>query len=139
MPRVFDVDHVLHVPGPAQHAVLLSARRDLDLATADAARSEMLDACAGGGAAVLVDVTGVFVGVVLIRCLVDLAERAGRAGKPIVLIGAPGWLVDLQPPLHVPSLPLVATVGSAVATLRAACGAATAEPAHRIPVVAAAG
>jgi hypothetical protein len=139
MSRVFDVDHVLHVPGSAQHTVLLRARRDLDLATADAARAEMLDACGGSGAAVLLDVTGVFVGAVLIRCLAEVAERASRAGKPVVLIGAPGWLVDLQPRLDLPPVPLVGTVDSAVAALRAGCGAATAAPAHRVPGVAAAG
>jgi hypothetical protein len=44
LPGIFDVGQVPDVPRPDQHAVLLSARCDLDLATSDAARSELLDA-----------------------------------------------------------------------------------------------
>jgi hypothetical protein len=118
VPSFFDVSHRPDVPGPEQHAVLLSARGDLDLATVDAARAEMLAACAAPGAALLLDVTGVFVGVVLVRCLAELADRTGRAGKPVVVIGAPAWLVDLRPRLHVPPVLFADTVDAAVAALR---------------------
>jgi hypothetical protein len=131
VPRIFDVDTVLDVPGPSQHAVLLSARQDLDLATIGTARAELVEACAGAGAAVLLDVTGVFVGVVLVRCLVELAERTSHARKSVAVIGAPGWLVELKPRLDMPPLPFAATVDSAVAELRAACGAVTGGPAGR--------
>jgi hypothetical protein len=118
VPFFFDVSRVADVPGPEQHAVLLSARGDLDLATLEAARAEMLAACAGPGSALLLDVTGVFVGVVLVRCLAELAERIGRTGKRVVVIGAPGWLVDLRLRLHVPPVLFVDTVDAAVAALR---------------------
>jgi hypothetical protein len=114
----FDVGHVVDVPGPEQHAVLLSARGDLDLATVDAARAEMLAACAGPGSALLLDVTGVFVGVVLARCLAELARRTDRVGKPVAVIGAPAWLVDLRPRLDVPPVLFTDTVDAAVAALR---------------------
>jgi hypothetical protein len=138
MPRIFDVDHLLDVPTAERYAELLTARADLDLATADAARSEMFEAVRRAGAAVLIDVTGVFVGVVLVRCLVELAERATGAGKPVVLIRAPGWLVDLQPRLDMPPLRSVDTLDAAVAELRAATGAATDGAVRRVPVTAAA-
>jgi hypothetical protein len=114
----FDVSHLVDVPGPEQHAVLLSARGDLDLATVDTARAEMLAACAGPGSALLLDVSGVFVGVVLVRCLAELARRTGRAGKPVAVIGAPGWLVDPRARLDVPPVLFTDTVEAAVAALR---------------------
>jgi hypothetical protein len=118
VPCFFDVSHVVDVPEPEQHAVLLSAREDLDLATVTAARAELLAACAAPGAALLLDVTGVFVGVVLVRCLAELVERSGRAGKAVVVIGAPGWLVDLRRRLSVPPVLFADTVDAAVAALR---------------------
>jgi hypothetical protein len=120
VPGIFDVEFLPGVPGPAQRAVLLTARRDLDLATAAAARSELFDACAGAGAAVLVDVTGVFVGAALVRGVVQLAEWASRAGKPLVVIGAPPWLVGLAPRLDMPPLTFVTALDPAVSALRAA-------------------
>jgi len=59
-----------------QHAVLLTARADLDLRTCPAARPEMLDAATGRDDPLVLDLTSVFVGTALVRDLVTLTERA---------------------------------------------------------------
>jgi hypothetical protein len=134
MLRTFDVEHVLDAPRPGQRAALLTAGVDLDLATVDSARAELAAAVDGPADAVLLDVSGVFIGVVLVRCLVDIAERATRAKKPLVVVGAPHWLVTLTPRLDMPPLPTFAALDQAVAALRAA-----AAPERPVPAAAAAG
>lgn len=99
MTRVFDVDLRLGVPDPGGHALVLTARADLDLATEARARRQLRGVVRGGAAAVVLDLTGVFVGVAVLRCLRDLAGGRDGAGVPVVAVGAPNWLtkVDLPP------------------------------------------
>ncbi len=122
MSDVFDVDRVLDVPVPGLRAVILRARVDLDLSTEQSARSELLGAVDGPEHALVLDVTGVFVGVVLVRCIGHVAERAARAGKPLAVAGAPAWLIDLITLLDVPPLVFRTTPAAAVAALCTAAG-----------------
>jgi anti-anti-sigma regulatory factor len=139
MLRTFDVEHVLDAPRPGQRAALLTAVVDLDLATVDTARAELAEAVYGPADAVLLDVSGVFIGAVLVRCLVDTTERAARAKKPLVVVGAPHWLITLTTRLDMPPLPAFAALDEAVAALRAVAAAQPTAPERRAPAEVAAG
>jgi anti-anti-sigma regulatory factor len=125
MTRMFDLTRLRDVPTPGQDAVLLSARVDLDLATRDAVRAEMLDAVAEPAHALVLDLTGVFVGAVAVRDLVALIERATRTDRPIAVVGAPHWFADLATRLDIPPVRSAGTVADAVRSLRVAAGPAT--------------
>ncbi len=129
MTHVFDVARVRDVPTTGQDAVLLSARVDLDLATREAARAEMLDSLAGPVGALVLDLGRAFVGAVVVRDLVAFTERATRTGRPVAVAGAPLWLVGLAARLDVPPLHFTDTVDGAVRALRAAVTAADRTPA----------
>jgi hypothetical protein len=114
--RVFDVDHLLDVPGAGRRAVLLTVRADLDMATEERARAEIAEPAVAAADAVLLDLTPAFVGVSVVRCLRD----AGAGSRPLAVIGAPRWLPDLSGLLGVAPLPYVRTAREATAVLRAA-------------------
>ena len=115
MTRVFDVDLLLGVPGPGGYALLLTARVDLDLATEVAARRQLGQVARSGAMAVVLDLTGVFIGVAVLRCLRDLAAGRDGAGLPIVTVGAPSWLTMSG----LPPVPVADSVDGAVKALRA--------------------
>jgi hypothetical protein len=115
MTRVFEVGQLAGVPAADQCAVLLTARSDLDLSTAEPARAEVRAACAGRVDAVLLDLTHAFVGVIAIHCIRDVTERVRG---PVAVIGAPRWLVDTTPLLGLPAVAHLRTVGAAIDTLR---------------------
>jgi hypothetical protein len=115
MTRVFEVGQLADVPTTDQCTVLLTARADLDLSTAEPARAEVRAACAGRVDAVLLDLTQAFVGVVAIHCIIDITERVRG---PVAVIGAPQWLVDTTPLLGLPAVPHLRTVDAAIDTLR---------------------
>jgi hypothetical protein len=115
MTRVFDIGQLPDVPAADQRALLLTARADLDLTTAEMARAELRRAFRDPVDAALLDVTGAYVGVVAIHCIVEISRRV--AG-PLVVIGAPQWLVHTAPLLDLPRVPHLRTVDAAVAALR---------------------
>jgi anti-anti-sigma regulatory factor len=120
--RTFHLDHLPDVPVPGQVALLLTALVDLDLATSGRCRAELLEVAGGEGRAVVLDLRRVFVGAHVVRDLVALAERAGHAGRPVAVVGAPRWLVELAANLDMPPVRFVDDVAAAVAGLRAAAG-----------------
>ncbi|MCO1654615.1 STAS domain-containing protein [Pseudonocardia humida] len=121
---VFGLTRIPDAPIPGRHAVLLTARVDIDLSTRAAARDQLLDVASGPAEAVLMDLTGVFVGAVAVRDLVELAERTTHLGKPLVVIGAPPWLPVLAARLDMPPLRFTASAEAAVSELRAVAAAA---------------
>lgn len=96
-----------------------AATVDLDLATSASTRRELLDAAGRDGDAIVLDVGRVLVVAALIRDLVALAERAGHTGRPVDVVGAPPWLVDLVADLDMPPVRFAEGVAAAVAGLRA--------------------
>jgi hypothetical protein len=116
MAGVFTLDCLPGVPGPGQRAVLLTARVDLDLATEAGALSEIRRVTAEPVDAALLDLSYAFVGVTVVRCLRELAAPA----RPVAVVGAPRWLVELAPRLDLPALPYLRTVSEAADRLRAA-------------------
>jgi hypothetical protein len=115
MTRVFEVGRLADVPAIDQCTVVLTARADLDLSTAEPARAEVRAACAGPVDAVLLDLTRAFVGVIAIHCILEITERVRG---PVAVIGAPQWLVDTTPLLGLPSVPHLRTVDAAIDALR---------------------
>jgi hypothetical protein len=115
MTRVFDVGTVPDVPAADQCALLLTARTDLDLSTAELARAELRRAVRDPVDAVLLDITRAYVGVVAIHCIVEIRRRVRG---PVAVIGAPQWLVDTAPLLDLPPVPHLRTVDAAIAVLR---------------------
>jgi anti-anti-sigma regulatory factor len=122
MNRIFHLDQLPDVPAPGQDALLLTALVDLDLATSAPCRVELLEAAGGEGRAVVLDLRPVFVGAPVVRHLVALAERAGHAGRPVAVVGAPRWLVEVSANLDMPPVRFADDVAAAVAGLRAAAG-----------------
>jgi anti-anti-sigma regulatory factor len=117
MIHVFDIGHLPDVPTTGQWGVLLRARVDLDLATRTAARAEMLDTVSGPGDALVLDLGRTFVGAALVRDLVALSEHATHTGKPVAVVAAPPWLVELTTRLDMPPLRFADTVPAAVQEL----------------------
>jgi hypothetical protein len=117
MTRVFDIDCLPEVPRPGRHAVLLTARVDLDLATEAAARSQIGRIVRQPAAAVLLDLTDVFVGVAVLRCIRDIAGSRDGAGPTVVTVGAPSWLTAVEPLLGLPPVQAADTVDAAVKAL----------------------
>jgi anti-anti-sigma regulatory factor len=124
VPGTFDVEALPDLPIPGQRTLVLTARTDLDLHTRETARAEMLAAMADPSHALVLDLGGVFIAAVVVRDLVELSERASHAGRPLAVVGAPPWLVDLAGRLDVPPVRFAGTVGAAAEALRAAAGAA---------------
>jgi hypothetical protein len=116
MDRVFDVDTLVDVPGPGRRTLLLTALVDIDMATETPARAEIAVSDPGAPDGLLLDLTGVFVGVAAIRCIRDAAERASA----LVVVGAPRWLPGLSALVGGAAPPFVRTVREGVAVLRAA-------------------
>jgi hypothetical protein len=130
MTAVFEADRLADVPRAGGQGVLLTARRDLDIASEARARAEIAAAGVGSAAAVLLDLSHVFVGVAAIRCIRDVCESGPRA-VPLAVIGAPRWLAEVTALLGVGQPPFVRTTREAVAVLRAADRARGALPAPR--------
>jgi hypothetical protein len=119
MARVFDVDVMVGVPAPSDCALLVTARLDLDVSTESAARQELRQVVRGSAAAVVLDLSGVFVGVTVLRCLRDLAGGRDGAGPAVVAVGGPAWLTAADERLGLPPFGVARSVAAAVATLRA--------------------
>jgi hypothetical protein len=115
MTRVFDVGQLPGLPAPGQCTLLLTARADLDLTTAELARIELRRAVRGPVDAVLLDITRTYVGVTAIHLILEISQQVRG---PLAVVGAPKWLVDTAPLLDLPRVPHLRTVDAAIAALR---------------------
>jgi hypothetical protein len=115
MVRAFDVDTLVDTPGPGRRTLVLTALVDIDMATEAVARAEIAAPGTGAPDGLLLDLTGVFVGVAAIRCI---REAAGRASA-LAVVGAPRWLPGLTTLFGDDAPPFVRTVPEGVAVLRA--------------------
>jgi hypothetical protein len=127
MDRVFGVGTLVDVPVRGRRTLVLTALVDIDLATEAAARAEITAPDPGAPDGLVLDLSGVFVGVAAIRCIRDATER----GSALAVVGAPRWLPGFAALVGGAAPAFVRTVREGVAVLRTAERAASSIPAAR--------
>ncbi len=104
---VFDMSTV-------RDALVLTACRDLDIATWRAASLQLDGLLSRCALPVVLDVTDVFVGVAALRVLLDVVDRYGRTGRPVGIVGVSRGIERLLAELGLPPLPTFATIEAAL-------------------------